>query len=316
MFLELDRRECKFKPCEVRFRRYSWIPLRFQLAALQITFLCQMDTEGDVRASLKDLPDTLTNAYDEIYTLIHSQKGSAPQLAMNAFCWVKFSYEPLASNTLLDAVSAQVNSTGDYSEVGSITTDTILKVCQNLLIWDKRLDIFRFAHVSVEEYLETKFIESECHAYITKISLSLLCSPNHFEKYDHTISTKEGHYKNRHILLYSAAFWSWHFFRYEALQNVDCCVLLRLWERFICQPNYQRWLDYQGTAIQTTRWTSDGFWQKLHAFAIDRNSIGILSSACIFGLRRRFEKSLFCLRPDVMNIYVNKLLHTQVSLDT
>lgn len=59
--------------------------LRFQLAALQITLLCQMDTEVDVRASLNDLPDSLTRAYDEIYQCILNQKKSAPQLALNAF---------------------------------------------------------------------------------------------------------------------------------------------------------------------------------------------------------------------------------------
>ncbi|KAF8241380.1 hypothetical protein K440DRAFT_572817, partial [Wilcoxina mikolae CBS 423.85] len=40
----------------------------FQLAVLQITYLCQMDTERDVRDNLNGLPDTLTKAYEGIYT--------------------------------------------------------------------------------------------------------------------------------------------------------------------------------------------------------------------------------------------------------
>jgi hypothetical protein len=147
-----------------------------------------MDTEVDVRASLNDLPDSLTRAYDEIYQCILNQKKSAPQLALNAFRWVKFSYEPLASKTLLDAVSSQVSKSGEYWQ-GPIETDTILKVCQNLLVLDERLDTFRFAHLSVEEFLETKFTaagttEADCHAYIAKTCLSLLCSPSYVEKYD------------------------------------------------------------------------------------------------------------------------------------
>lgn len=51
--------------------------LRFQLAALQIAFLCQMGTEADVRNSLKVLPHTLTEAYDKIYKRILTQSGSA-----------------------------------------------------------------------------------------------------------------------------------------------------------------------------------------------------------------------------------------------
>ncbi|KAF8536957.1 hypothetical protein BDD12DRAFT_701267, partial [Trichophaea hybrida] len=42
----------------------------FQLAALQITFLCKMATEGDIKSNLQALPDTLTKAYDEIYKRI------------------------------------------------------------------------------------------------------------------------------------------------------------------------------------------------------------------------------------------------------
>jgi len=64
-----------------------------------------MDTEADVRRNLKDLPDTLMSGYNEIYNRILAQEGSSPQLALNAFRWVKFSYEPLASKTLLDAVA-------------------------------------------------------------------------------------------------------------------------------------------------------------------------------------------------------------------
>ena len=57
---------------------------RFQLAALHIAFLCKMCTQNDVRRNLKVLPETLTDAYDEIYKRILAQKGSAPQLALNA----------------------------------------------------------------------------------------------------------------------------------------------------------------------------------------------------------------------------------------
>ncbi|KAF8534161.1 hypothetical protein BDD12DRAFT_896905 [Trichophaea hybrida] len=152
----------------------------FQLAAVQITFLCQLDTDGDVRTSLNNLLDSLKKAYYGIT----NQRGSSPRLALNAFRWVKYSYELLASNTLLNAVRAQVSDSGDHSQHGPITTNTILKICQNLLIWDEPLDTVRFAHFSMREYLETKFTEADCHTYITKICLSLLYSSNDCERYD------------------------------------------------------------------------------------------------------------------------------------
>ncbi|KAF8535048.1 hypothetical protein BDD12DRAFT_754152, partial [Trichophaea hybrida] len=57
--------EVQRKICDVLGTRSRGM---FQLAAAQITFLCQMDTEDDIRNSLNDLPDSLTKAYDEIYT--------------------------------------------------------------------------------------------------------------------------------------------------------------------------------------------------------------------------------------------------------
>ncbi|KAF8541975.1 hypothetical protein BDD12DRAFT_775371, partial [Trichophaea hybrida] len=278
----------------------------FQLAAVQITFLCQLDTEGDIRTNLNALPDTLMKVYDELYTQIINQSGRSPQLALNAFRWVKYSYEPLSSNTLLDAVTAQVSDSGDYSQDETITAKTILKVCQNLLIWDEPLDTFRFAHLSVEEYLETKFIEADCHTYITRFCLSLLCSPNDSEKYDKKIRAEEGQYRNRHILLYSVVFWPWHFSRHEALHMVDCDSLMGLWKRFMSQINYRRWFDHYHSTIKTMSWTDELFWQKHHAFA-KRKSEEPLSSTCIFGLHRRF-KALFELWPDVKDIDTTTLL--------
>jgi len=106
-----------------------------------------MNTEADVRTSLKDLPDTLTTAYDIIYQSILDQKKSSPKLALNAFRWVKFPYEPLASKILLDAVGVEVSQSGEYSQV-PIDSNAVLTDCQNLLILDEYLNTFRFAHLS------------------------------------------------------------------------------------------------------------------------------------------------------------------------
>jgi len=49
----------------------------------------------DVRDRLKVLPETLTNAFGEIYNRIHMQCRHASQLAVNAFRCVQCSYELL-----------------------------------------------------------------------------------------------------------------------------------------------------------------------------------------------------------------------------
>ncbi|KAI5841599.1 hypothetical protein BZA05DRAFT_318976, partial [Tricharina praecox] len=59
--------ELKAEICNILRHRCKGM---FQLAALQITFLCAMSTEEDVRRNLRMLPRTLDKAYDEIYERI------------------------------------------------------------------------------------------------------------------------------------------------------------------------------------------------------------------------------------------------------
>ncbi|KAI5776308.1 hypothetical protein EDC01DRAFT_625555, partial [Geopyxis carbonaria] len=127
----------------------------FQLAALQIKFLCHMSTEADVREGLTQLPDTLTSAYDTIFAQIKNQNDQASRLAINAFRWIKFSRGPLAIDTLVDAISYKVTKDEDfYHSEGPILVEMLLKICQNFVVLDKGLGVFRFAHLSVEEYLD------------------------------------------------------------------------------------------------------------------------------------------------------------------
>ena len=113
-----------------------------------------MLTRHDVERGLEEIPDTLKDAYDEIYNRILAQNGSAPRLALRAFRWIQCSYEPLCTETLLDAIRVEIGDQGEFSpnHKDAITTNGLLKACQNLLIFDKQLNVFRFAHLSVDEY--------------------------------------------------------------------------------------------------------------------------------------------------------------------
>ena len=60
------------------------------------------------------LPDTLSEAYNQIYDAVLAQNGGAYQIALNAFRWIKCSYEPLKSETLLNAIIAEVGRSVFY----------------------------------------------------------------------------------------------------------------------------------------------------------------------------------------------------------
>jgi len=240
-----------------------------------------MVTVEDVRDSLKVLPETLTDAYGEIYNCILKQKGSAPRLALNAFRWVQCSYEPLRSETLLDAVTVEVGASGKFSrKCASIRSTDLLKACQNLLILDERLNVFRFAHLSVEEYLETQLRKVDSHSEIAKICLSVVCSSRSWTDYDITLETEEGRYQDRHLLLYSAVFWPLHLNRCED----TCQILDALWEEFMSEAIFLRWFDYHYRNVGTEE-CEDTFWRRSEA--LQEEKWDRLSAVCIFGLGRK-----------------------------
>jgi hypothetical protein len=256
------------------------------LAALQITFLCQMCTEGDVRGSLQNLPDTLTDAYNDIYHIITAQKGSAPRLALNAFRWIQCSYEPLRTETLLDAITVEVGTSGEFSRKDPIQANDVLKICQNLLILDERLNVFRFAHLSVEEYLETRpqLLKADSNAEIAKGCFSLLCTPGSWGDYK-KVRIEEGGYRDRDLLSYSVLFWPWHF---SHCANVNGCqTLTELWKAFVSESNYQQWLNYHRKWVKPSVWTiRDTFWRRVDYW--QRGADNILFLVCVFGLSRMF----------------------------
>ncbi|MCJ1425780.1 hypothetical protein MMC29_003680 [Sticta canariensis] len=57
----------------------------FQRVSLQITMLLKFSRERDIRNRLEKLPQTLEEAYEELYLKIRSQEGSTPMIAYRAF---------------------------------------------------------------------------------------------------------------------------------------------------------------------------------------------------------------------------------------
>ena len=243
-----------------------------------------MATADDVRDNLKALSETLTDAYGEIYNRIREQKGSASRLALNAFRWVQCSYEPLQSETLLDAVTIEIDGSGEFSrKCTAVTATDLLKFCQNLLILDERLNVFRFAHLSVEEYLETQQLKVDSHTETAKICLSLVCASRSSTGYDVSLTTREGQYHDRHLLLYSAVFWPLHLRRCED----SCQILDTLWKVFVSEAIFQRWIAYYWQCV-VTKDSTDAFW--LRSNALHQEGGDRLSTVCVFGLGQKFTR--------------------------
>ncbi|KAI5842359.1 hypothetical protein BZA05DRAFT_192709 [Tricharina praecox] len=161
---------------------------------------------------------------------------------------------------------AEVDCRGGFSHDLSVNANDLLKACQNLLVLDKDLDVFRFAYLSVDEYVETRLRKIDSHTQIARACPSLLCSSDSWIDYDRTSLTSEGQYLGRHFLIYSAVFWLWHF------GHCEDEMLTPLWDSFMSEANYQRWREYHGRRVMW-RPARSMFWKRTIEIHRVRNNV-------------------------------------------
>lgn len=174
--------------CEWNVRRYYFSPIpiiytkavwdRFLWVDLQIKMLCTMSMESDVIERLGSLPAGLEEAYKDIFIRgIDRESGRGKRLAYLAMMWMLCSAGPLSPTELvMGSVSAlRVESAGSCATIGNdVNIETILKLCHNLVVIDHQLEVMRFAHLSVQEYLETLWKEQETNSMAAAVCLSIL----------------------------------------------------------------------------------------------------------------------------------------------
>ena len=90
---------------------------------------------------------------------IMQQEGSSSQIATRALKWMVVSQGPLKPDELIAAADLDptvvVETTALVPEL-TLDIDLLIKFCGGLLLRDKQLDVIRFSHLSVQEYLETE----------------------------------------------------------------------------------------------------------------------------------------------------------------
>lgn len=123
----------------------------FRLVSLHIDNLCdptRVKTRANVLQVLANLPPDLEKSYDYIIAQITSSQKPNPEIASRVFKWLLAARQQLTSQTFILAVCAGMDN------MGLISPFDILSVCSNLVLYDEDTDSFRFAHLSVVEYLE------------------------------------------------------------------------------------------------------------------------------------------------------------------
>ena len=97
------------------------------------------------------MPKGLEAIYERILARIFKSKPWSQKIATRSLKWILSQQRKFSTEQFLAAVSTEPDS--DQAAIHVSSADVIY-ICCNLVIVDKELNVFRFAHLSVREYLE------------------------------------------------------------------------------------------------------------------------------------------------------------------
>ncbi|KAL0631457.1 hypothetical protein Q9L58_009678 [Maublancomyces gigas] len=238
---------------------------------LQIKELCMMDLVLDVELRLGALPDTLENTYTKIYQRILSQRGGSPQLAKRALMWVMCSCRPFSPDELVTVISQ-----GSPSE-GVLDTQSLFKICHNLLTLDRQLNIVRFAHLSVREFLEkTQFTIVESNTMASESCLSYLMKPGTLMEVRALVYST--HAYALPVAAYPAFYWPIHV---QACQHQGSSLQLSGLLIDFLRMSYSEW--YETAKIINHRWRHEKSLEILWELDFDPPALLQLASGFGFG---------------------------------
>ncbi|KAH7310162.1 hypothetical protein BKA65DRAFT_559174 [Rhexocercosporidium sp. MPI-PUGE-AT-0058] len=144
-----DKENLKTKIIEIVTKDASGM---FRWASLQLQSLCSLQTDEAIQERLGRLPPKLEELYLELYERLTATAANADRkIATGAFSWLLCAQRTLKSKEFLAALSNTVQG-----KASKLTIEQVLHLCSNLVIYDRTLDVFRFAHLSVREFLEKR----------------------------------------------------------------------------------------------------------------------------------------------------------------
>jgi hypothetical protein len=192
-----------------------------------------MQFEQDIRLALEQLPPTLEGVYTIIIAQIHKGPPLSMLLAKKALRWLLCTQQPLRSDEFLKALSADL----DISNM-TITVENLLNICCNLVKYDSELDVVRFIHLSVREYLESREPEYEKSLSHSAVATACLQTCFHGSK-----SKRKAHLKNaqnKAFYDYAMVYWPVHCVQSGAYRRQG--RLGKLFNDFIYDKKYRVWL--------------------------------------------------------------------------
>jgi len=142
---------------------------RFRWASMQLEYLSTLKLDGEIRDRLGRLPPKLEQLYSAIYQeMLLDVTGTRVEVIQHVFKWLLYARHQLNTADMISFVRQKSSC-----QFQDLTEDHILEFCRNFVTRDVGQDTFRFAHLSVREYLEKQpeYASSLCHALIAECCL-------------------------------------------------------------------------------------------------------------------------------------------------
>ncbi|KAI4250807.1 MAG: hypothetical protein LQ352_005234 [Teloschistes flavicans] len=287
----------------------------FLWASLQIQNLCdpeRMLITRDVEDALLRPPPTLFQSYSDIMERIDRIAPHGRHLAKKTLRWLLCAREPLTETTLtqLLAFASRIEPSDEqYTEPSdlpncsqnTILKDEILSICCNLVILDQ--DVFRFAHASVQDFLQTQpgFELQEINLEVAEDSLSFLltCWQDSAPVQDVTLGKFSQYAVNYWLKHYSELDLHWRSHQQLAtavktffLQRIHSCTTSHatsydIWARSFFVPRYP---SHCFRHLNVERLVKDGVLRNDMAYWMPKYP-NALHVACMYGLREIFDET-------------------------
>lgn len=239
-----------------------------------------MKLELDVRNAMRRLSeDSLNQLYSDSFSRISAGEIFARNTALQTFSWLLCMQEALHPNAFVTAIAMK-----DLDGQQQLSVSDLIDTCLNLVVLDSKLNILRFAHVSFQEFLETKpeFSRSRVHS-LAAISCLHICMQGPDAQVEATSYQIDDFYR------YGALYWAEHY-RAASITDPDDEVSIKLRE-FLFEEDepsmsFIGWIDIKR---QFSEALQDDHPMKKPLSAIPNTVYSLFFTACVFGLVQLFQ---------------------------
>ena len=232
-------------------------------------------TETDIRRAVQALSrSNLDELYADDFIRISNSGQHTRECATQVFSMLLCAQEALSPEALIQVTTRAASHKGETMNLAKI-----IDICSNLVVLDSELNMLRFAHISFQEFLETKAEFASYHVHkIAAVSCLDACIQGLPTGMDTNLCPKDNLYH------YSAVYWAEHC-KITIINRTDAAVTSKMLE-FV--------FDEDDVSLGFIDWIQEvgKFSKKLpndHALVRQLNSVvhpsgSPLFTACMFGL--------------------------------